>query len=200
MLSEIVDKLREHLSNPVDTEASVVYLMVEVRKAIDRQKATNQDSAPDYRLLRLYSNWVVHVSLEELTAGPRELLRAFDESVELRGLSMNALYFLSFTNLRAQMSQFLVREKLPTRLVDSQDEWERFLDLYVSVVSECPITYRPDDERGINFKYIRSVSITRGFPDDEEVMKGMLMEPFKTFICWRVELRDGDIKHWPFYA
>jgi hypothetical protein len=71
MLPEIIDKLYAHLSRPISDEPDVVYLMVEIRKAMDRQ-----NSASRYRGLRLFSNWVAHILLEHKSNSAEHLLRA----------------------------------------------------------------------------------------------------------------------------
>jgi len=38
MTKDIIAKLHEHLSRPVDTECTVVYLLAEVRKILERDK------------------------------------------------------------------------------------------------------------------------------------------------------------------
>src|SRR6266478_3404586 len=58
MDNDIVNKLRKHLSDPVDTECKVVYLLCEVRKLLDKK---TPDPFPF--ALRLYCHWALHVDL-----------------------------------------------------------------------------------------------------------------------------------------
>ena len=41
MKNDIVDKLRDHLTQGVDTECDVVYLLAEIRKVLDELESTD---------------------------------------------------------------------------------------------------------------------------------------------------------------
>src|SRR6266700_3460097 len=56
MEDRIIAKLRRLLEIPVTTEPLVVYLLVEIRKLMDRKQVQSDT-------LRLCCNWVVHVEL-----------------------------------------------------------------------------------------------------------------------------------------
>ena len=58
MISDIVSKLNKHLSQSVETECSVVYLLAEVRKILEKD---TQD--PETFALRMYCHWALHVDL-----------------------------------------------------------------------------------------------------------------------------------------
>lgn len=59
MENDIINKIRYELDRPIQSERQVVYLLAEVRKLLDHLCATSQ-----YRSLRLYCNWAVHIKLE----------------------------------------------------------------------------------------------------------------------------------------
>jgi hypothetical protein len=60
---EIVDKLNSFLSthHTFTEEAQVVYLLIEIRKILDR------DSNMKYPLLRFYCDWCVHTRKDKIT-------------------------------------------------------------------------------------------------------------------------------------
>jgi len=59
MEDQIIRKLAVELAEPMTTERQVVYLLVEVRKLLDRRPK----NLPPYPSLKLYCNWTVHVEL-----------------------------------------------------------------------------------------------------------------------------------------
>ena len=141
MKPDIVAKLEEHLSVPVDTESAAVYLLVEVRKllVIDRPDPT------PFALL-MYCHWAVHVDLnysntilhflEKVDSFVRNQVSGF-ESEDNRRYEDEQDVFLEFSSLdtfRRELRQFLESHKLPTSLCDEDASWHRF----ISVVSMRP--------------------------------------------------------------
>src|SRR5262249_33167405 len=125
MTKDIVGKLREFLAKPVDTESSVVYLMAQVRKLLDRDDPTYR-----YGALRMYCHWALHVDLRfpNTTMG---FLRRVDlwvtNTVAYLTPSGPSTFldevhlFREFTylsQLRTDLGRFLGRYDLPTELCD----------------------------------------------------------------------------------
>jgi hypothetical protein len=59
MTKDIVSKLMALLSEPVDTECKVVYLLAEVRKLLERDDPNHNMGS-----LWMYCHWALHVDLE----------------------------------------------------------------------------------------------------------------------------------------
>jgi len=59
MEDQILRKIRAELKRGITEECQVVYLLVEIRKLLDR----DGKNAEPYNSLRLYSDWAVHFSL-----------------------------------------------------------------------------------------------------------------------------------------
>ncbi len=137
MEDQIIHKLGRVLERQVTSEPLVVYLLVEIRKLMDRKGL-------QYDTLRLCCNWVVHVELSrdvaqrvvklvdalyprlvngQLTEGDKKALRAF---------------FL-MSRFRDELETLLVREGL-RRFAD--DEWNGFLACFLNVIEDCPLTCR----------------------------------------------------------
>jgi len=96
----------------ITQEKDLVYLLVEIRKLMDREKYTDE-------VIRSFSDWVVHI---ELT----------------RRLPMH----FNFWSLQRQLRTLLEHFKLPTELTDEDERWTRFMFLYASIVGDCPITFK----------------------------------------------------------
>ena len=58
----IVDKLRAAISEPVDSECKVVYILAETRKLLETYPPDPLPFA-----LKLYCHWALHVDLENPT-------------------------------------------------------------------------------------------------------------------------------------
>jgi hypothetical protein len=71
MKDELCSKIQAIVDRKIRKEMQVVYLLVEARKLMDRENYT----AP---VLRTFSNWVVHTSLENRADGSTLILKQFD--------------------------------------------------------------------------------------------------------------------------
>lgn len=211
VIPDLIYKLTRALKRPVQTECEVVYLMVEIRKLMDRREAERRKEVseagrrklkPEFPVLKLFCDWAVHINIEwNREAEP--LMREFDRAVESvkagNGIPLPFLEFLSLSHLRDEFARFLNVNGLPPRLVENGDAWDRFLDLYSAVVSDCPITYT---NRQIPFKLISKLTLTKETPQEEAYafVRSLLgREPHSLWMNWRIELTDGSIENWPFY-
>ena len=194
LLPEIIEKLTRHLSRPIIEECEVVYLMVGVRKMM-----YHQNSARQYPVVRLFCDWTVHTSISR-NPEAEPLLREFDRAAATvkagNGFRLPFLLdVLSLSNFRSELGKFLDSNLLPTQVVRDQDEWDRFLDLYSSVVADCPITYT---KLQVPFAHITNLTLTKSLPEDSYVLS-LREQPFRVWMNWRVEFNDGSVENWPFY-
>jgi len=150
MENEIIQKLRAVLAAPIETEAEVVYFLVEIRKFLDHVRKTQH-----FPVLRMYCNWVVHISLDRYGSG--SILESMDSALALKsteefGAALQAAFdIFSLDRLRNELKQFLQRNGLPTNLVDDSAQWGRLLQLYVNVVSQCPLVFKDQRPSGCRF-------------------------------------------------
>jgi hypothetical protein len=211
VIPDLIHKLTRALKKPVQTECEVVYVMVEIRKLMDRGEGERRKTVPEadrrrlrpeFPVLKLFCDWAVHINIEwNREAEP--LMREFDGAVESvkagNGIPLAFLEFLSLSHLREEFARFLKVNGLPIRLVEDAHSWDRFLDLYSAVVSDCPITYT---NRQIPFKLISTLTLTKDTPKEESYafVRSLLgREPHSVWMNWRIELTDGTVENWPFY-
>ena len=106
----------------------------------------------------------VHINIE-WNRDAEPLMREFDVAVESvragNGIPLPFLQFLSLSHLREEFARFPKTNGLPIRLVEDGHAWDRFLDVYSAVVSDCPITYT---NRQIPFKVISTLTLTKDLP------------------------------------
>jgi hypothetical protein len=125
MKEDIVSKkiLRELSNLPINTEARVVYLLIQIRKVLDH---INRKTGA----LRFYCDWVAHVNLN----------RSFASLVydEVANNSKNGLDIISFRKLRSEMEVFFNEHNLPLDLLD-EENWTIFRDNLIEILVDTPI-------------------------------------------------------------
>lgn len=162
--NQIVEKLRRVLSEEVQKEADVVYLLAECRKLLEDTKTKNPHFA-----LKFYCHWALHVDLSGRdTTLP--LLKRVDSYVqavlndhnfgEQRQMAREFAFMYSF---RQALKEFLESHTLPTQLCDDKQRWHQFLSIYASVIEEGSMTCnaQPGD-----LKLVSRVTFKKGRPAD----------------------------------
>ena len=144
MEDQIVAKLRSELERGITTECQVVYVLVEIRKLLDR----DTKNAPPYNSLRLYSNWVVHVELTGLQA-QNVVKRADAFYPKIMAGTLNEeekgdfARIFSLDVFREELNHFLEHKNL-TSFSDSA--WNIFLACFLNVIEDCQLACRAKDE------------------------------------------------------
>jgi hypothetical protein len=154
MKDELIRKIQHVLDRRITNEKQVVYLLVEVRKLMDRDQYKDP-------ILRTFSNWVVHTSLENKAEGSTFILTEFDhfaeELIERQQMS-NQLTHISLGAFRKALLHFCRHFGLTAKHITTLGEWKKFSSLYCSIVSECPIVFSASR---MQLKYIKQVELTR---------------------------------------
>jgi hypothetical protein len=185
MKAALIRKIQRVTDRRITNEQQVVYLLVSVRQLMDRDNY--QDS-----LLRTFSNWIVHTSLERKADGSTFVLSEFDHFfVELyeHKRKSNQLTRLSLGAFRESLTLFCEHFALTPKFLSDLAEWKRFGKLYCSIVSECPIVFTASKK---DLKYVRQVELT-------SVSPGILVKEWPIF-NWRITFRDGTVHNWGFHA
>jgi len=136
----IVEKLHPVLTEPINTEMQVVYILVELRKLLEHDGKKNV-----YPVLNFYGNWVVHTKLSDSPVADR-IVRLLDEityrkandAVDLK-LEDEAFSFFNETLLREQLSAFLESVDLPTELCTDDTNWHYFRKKLAGVIEDAPL-------------------------------------------------------------
>ena len=180
--SAIEEKLRRELTSQEPlTEMRVVYILVEVRKLIQRQCEMDV-----HETLCFYCDWAVHAHLSRRRA--QEVLRLFDDAHPLlcRDEALphkldNAITNLSDLRLfRHDLDKFLSAYSLPTELV-IHARWSEFVRSYAAVIEDCPLLVSANDLRNIK-------SVTVNVEDANRDIEG-----YKLFrVVWNCLGQDGS--------
>ena len=142
MKAAILDKITRELSNDIDTEPKVLYLLAEIRKYLE---GCNQGEKDKYPNLYFYCNWVLHIKLSGSSA--IKILNRF-ESIFL-GMNnlkeMGTIFkkqerdFYLFVDLKKELRSFLEVNDIPTELLGSRGRWFKFKKLLVEILMDCPL-------------------------------------------------------------
>lgn len=121
----ISQKLKRELTNlPINTEARVMYLLVEIRKVLEHD-GNNKDN-----LLSFYGDWVVHTNLSRKFAN-----KVFEEIKDENSVIGN--HIKSFNLLKNELLNFFVYHRLPDDLI--KKHWVEFRDKLLDILIDTPI-------------------------------------------------------------
>ncbi len=140
----IIEKLHSALTQPIETEMQVVYILVEIRKLLEHDGKKELYPAPNF-----YGNWVVHTKLSGSPVADR-IVRLLDEvmyrkangTVDLK-LEDEAVAFFNETLFREQLSALLESVGLPTELCTDDTTWHDFRKKLAGVIEDAPLELKP---------------------------------------------------------
>lgn len=178
MQNEIVEKLKPILTQSVETEERVVYIMVEVRKLMEHA------NLPDNQLvtLRFFCNWVAHTKLTrgegaEIVKLMNDLFAArLNDGQRMTEEQHQRLYSLfSFDTFREQLLAFLRAQGLNWAVIELLPEWIKFVKHYAGVVADCPITYGKKD---LQLKWMDRAIVSTYEVDQDLIEQTLTGHPF----------------------
>ena len=146
MRDAIVEKLRAELVNVINSERQVVYILVEIRKLLERIDGEEATYPTAVDTLGLYCDWALHRALDRRQ--PREFVQEIDEIAkeaaddrltEAREKTLIAL--LSLEVFRDQLRKFLAHYEIDTAFCQ-RPWWDTFLHWYCQVIKDCPLVCR----------------------------------------------------------
>jgi hypothetical protein len=179
--NSIVRKLIPILSERMDSECKVVYVLAQTRKLLDARSHTPHPFA-----LRMHCNWALHVGLNQpKTALPfLHRVETYVESVLARTSNFteeNRMMrdFVFLDTFKDQFKQFLDQQGLPTAICDENERWRDFVTHYAGVIEDGSISCTAP-----GLETVKKVVFTKGrsIPG----VDGQL--PFR--LMWTIHLRD----------
>lgn len=171
----IVDKLTALLSRDGLTleECHVVYILVEIRKLIDKDRPMLLKAFP---LLKFYADWSVHTEKGYVTpeiAAAAEQVYAFSlKRIKERYPSLSETSpleaFAHGHDLRSELASFLHRHGMPSGIADHG--WLNFVECLIRVLEDQPILRPTNDITRMYFSPAskRSVLFTVEFAREVE--------------------------------
>ena len=143
--NSILRKLRAELDLEVTTERQVVYILVEIRKAIEQA-----GELENYYALDFYCSFALHTKMSR--AGAKRILERFDKAHPLlvkgekipQELKKEIEQTTKLEECRAELKSFVKAHELPTRLFTEPDAWARFVHHYGNIIDECQLVLSGD--------------------------------------------------------
>lgn len=140
--SEIAEKLNMFFGahTPVTEECHVVYIMVELRKMLEHEKATK--TSP----LAFYCDWVVHTEKDRITDDIRVMIDKIYQDVRQKIASTvytrddrsAVVDLLYFQELKKEVRAYLLRNDI-IGSVTEDGNWNVFVSLLVKILENQPI-------------------------------------------------------------
>ncbi|MBI2036590.1 hypothetical protein HYT17_03095 [Candidatus Microgenomates bacterium] len=136
---EIIEKLDKFLAkySVPDEECYVVYLLVEIRKLLERE------GSPKFPLVRFYCDWTVHTKKDRSLQAIKEIVDRIDGCFSIQShylLKSDEIFnFLKMAELRKEFNQLFKRYNLQTNILGGDISWASFVDTLTKALSEQPI-------------------------------------------------------------
>ncbi len=138
MTPEIIRKLNEFLDThvPFKEECEAVYLMVELRKLLDREHGRD-----DFAKIRFYCDWTVHTSKDGNLGAVRDIMEKLEKSVSNGSPhpTQDAFNFFSLPELRDELSDLFSRHGLRANLYQDDKHWTHFVNVFIQALADQPI-------------------------------------------------------------
>lgn len=158
---EIIEKLdglfMTHM--PFTEECHVVYLLVEIRKILDRENDKK------YPLLKFYADWSVHTKKDHITNEIRGIMNTLFKGISdhiRHGGDVHlekVVQFIYFENLRIEMRDFL-REYTLNTIITYRNNWLIFITLFTGILVNQPIVKPCLDIKRFEFDLAAKGSVT----------------------------------------
>ncbi len=185
--NSILKKLQEELQLDVTSERQVVYILVEIRKAIEQA-----GELENYHALDFHCSFALHTRMSR--AGAKRILERFDKAHPLLIKEQELSHDLQeeidqttkFERFHDELKTFLTANSLPTGLVSKADAWARFMHLYGNIIDECELVLRSDDA---HLQFIDRVVIH--LETATKVLESELGNQLLFRICWTCYGKDG---------
>lgn len=151
MKVQIIEKLNKFLSERplIREEFEVVYLMVELRKLLDREK--DQNGTNIYPIVRFHADWALHTRKDVITSAMKKIMSDIDNSIHTYPKDGN-IDFLLLPDFRKELTELLQENSLPNEFCKDDDRWINFMTALTQLLADQPIV-NPTDNIA-EFRYI----------------------------------------------
>jgi hypothetical protein len=134
MEDELIAKISRRLEAGIATEEDVIYLMVKIRKLLERKNLK-----AEYPVLLFYCDWSLHASMDR--GGAREMLRLVDGYLSgRRPRAVSELTrLLGLPILRSEMCRFLANFGVSDQVIRDEEAWLNFREKFVANIADCAL-------------------------------------------------------------
>jgi len=150
MTPEIIIKLNKFFDRhaPFKEECDAVYLMVELRKLLDREHGSDQ-----FPKIRFYCDWTVHTSKDRNLADIQDIMERLENSFSNGSPhpTQDAFNIFSLSELREEMSNLFRIHGLRANFCQDDRHWKHFVDVFIQVLADQPISNPIDGISSVSF-------------------------------------------------
>lgn len=153
---QIVDKLQIEFAEEITTERQVVYILVEIGKLLEHEKAKET-----YPTIRFYRDWIVHTKLDR-SALADDLVRQFDDYVTSSNTSATDKLkeLVSPLTLQRELKKYLTHHCLVFSCCEDSVRWKRFVKYLAGVIDETPL-HCSVRKKTPKTKHVESITVSR---------------------------------------
>jgi hypothetical protein len=161
---DIIAKLQRLLAkHPLAEESDVVYLLVEIRKALERQAEELK-----YPFLKFYADWAVHSQKDRVTASMRQVIADVEAAAtyEVREQHQDVAVqepirdFAFMHKLRSEVRAWLAAYGVNDGLTTDDTAWRFFVEMLAGVLEDQPIVEPTKGIRAVTFVRSRAGFLT----------------------------------------
>lgn len=142
MIDELHQKLSRLITNDHLTESDVDHFMTLIRKLQER----TDDTSDNFVLLNFFCDWTKHATINRNSVGYQLITEINEVLYQVKNLQDNDQVIrrisgiLSFTRLKEELNDFLIKYDLPKTVVNIKTNWNRFTILLINIITDCPLT------------------------------------------------------------
>jgi hypothetical protein len=159
----IIEKLRRILSDPVDSECKVVYILAESRKLLEPSRD------PNLFALKLYCHWAVHVDLRDsrvtlpfLQGAEKYSLSVLQGNSDIPGEHNVLKDLVGLETFRQHFRSFLNIYAIPPNVCDDDGLWHQFLTHYAGVIEDGSLTCSVRKSEPNPLTLVEKVTVKKG--------------------------------------
>jgi hypothetical protein len=186
VIPDIAHKLSQELAQTITSERQVVYILVELRKLLEKKRLLKEER---FRALRFCCDWTVHSKLDRDTAKIiTELFDRYETMYRQEPIGVGQagipelVEFCEHSRFRQQFIRACQMVDIAANTISNDDWWRGFLAHLSEVVRDIPVEAKPRAT-----KYVRSV--TASAIDPQSV--GIFNKQFAIFWMWKCHDRDA---------
>ena len=146
-------KLKLLLQKKVLSESEYVHVLVLIRKELEILKDNNPTDYSKFDHLKLFCDWTLHMVIDRSVTGSflivninktlNDVKHSHTEEV-IKKVSSSLI-----SKFGDQMKDFLVKNSLPTDIVDDGHRWRDLLRNILEIISQNPVILRPKHEANV---------------------------------------------------
>jgi len=158
MKEQIVEKLKNFLSErpSITEEFEVVYIMVELRKLLDRER--ERSASNSYSLVRFHADWALHTRKDHITPAMRKIMNNIDKAINIYPKNGN-IDFLLMPEFRKELTKLLEEHDLPNEFCKNDAKWMNFVVALTQILADQPIVNPTDNIAEFRYVDVRKEGI-----------------------------------------